>query len=127
MTYHRNRERHIALFPPDARLVFMLLTPIYCLFYETFHLCRHVNVNWFARSCSVINTIRRHHAAHHCQPIMMECNTNLTYPIANWYDGTSDLDRGLPGHLPNGYDARSVKPEFATAQGAELDARAKPA
>lgn len=41
--------------------------------------------------------------------------------------GTSDLDRGLPGHLFNGYDTRYVKPEFKTDQGAELDARAKPA
>ena len=58
---------------------------------------------------------------------MIERNINLTYPVADWYMGTSDPDRGLPGHLFNGYDTRFVKPEFATDPGVELDARAKPA
>jgi hypothetical protein len=70
-----------------------------------------------------VNTIRRHHAAHHSQPIMMERNMNLTYPIADWYMGTSDLERGLLGHLFNGYSTRYVKKEYASDQGAELDAR----
>ena len=118
MTYDTNREWRIVLFPPYALLVFMLLTlppalilgfvwsanagyilmmltPIYYLNYETFHLCCHVHDNWFVRNCPLVNTIRRHHAAHHSQPIMMERNMNLTYPVADWYMGTSDLDRGL--------------------------------
>jgi hypothetical protein len=70
-----------------------------------------------------VNTIRRHHAAHHSQPIMMERNMNLTYPIADWYMGTSDLKRGLLGHLFNGYSTRHVKTEYASDQGAELDGR----
>jgi hypothetical protein len=41
--------------------------------------------------------------------------------------GTSDLDRGLLGHLFNGYSSRFVKKEFAGNQGVELDARTKPA
>ncbi len=40
---------------------------------------------------------------------MMEVNMNLTFPIADWLFGTSDLDRGLIGHLFNGYDARFLK------------------
>jgi hypothetical protein len=79
------------------------------------------------RLCPLINTIRRHHAAHHSQPIMMERNMNLTYPIADWYMGTSDLDRGLLGHLFNGYSTKHVKKEFVSDQGAELDSRASPA
>jgi hypothetical protein len=75
------------------------------------------------RNFPLVNTIRRHHAAHHSQPIMMERNMNLTYPIADWYMGTSDLDRGLLGHLFNGYGTRHVKKEYAADQGAELDAR----
>jgi hypothetical protein len=35
---------------------------------------------------------------------------NLTFPIADWALGTSDLDRGLLGHLFNGYDETHVKP-----------------
>jgi hypothetical protein len=58
---------------------------------------------------------------------MMETNMNLTFPIADWFFGTSDLDRGLLGHLFNGYSSRFVKKEFAGNQGVELDARTKPA
>ena len=34
---------------------------------------------------------------------------NLTFPVADWAMGTSDLDRGLLGHLFNGYDETHVK------------------
>jgi hypothetical protein len=34
---------------------------------------------------------------------------NLTFPIADWLFGTSDLDRGVVGHLLNGYDTRYLK------------------
>jgi hypothetical protein len=34
---------------------------------------------------------------------------NLTFPIADWLFGTSDLNRGLLGHLFNGYDERHLK------------------
>jgi hypothetical protein len=34
---------------------------------------------------------------------------NLTFPIMDWLFGTSDLDRGLLGHLFNGYESRFVK------------------
>ena len=44
-----------------------------------------------------VNTIRRHHMAHHNPAIMMERNMNLTFPL-DWLFGTSDLDRGLLGH-----------------------------
>jgi len=146
MTYDTNREWRIVLFPPYALLVFMLLTlppalilgfvwsanagyilvmvtTIYYLNYETFHLCCHVHDNFFVRHCPLVNTIRRHHAAHHSQPIMMEHNMNLTYPVADWYMGTSDLDRGLLGHLFNGYSTRYVKTQFRNDQGQELDSR----
>ena len=34
---------------------------------------------------------------------------NLTFPIMDWLFGTSDLDRGLFGHLFNGHDMRFIK------------------
>jgi hypothetical protein len=53
----------------------------------------------------------------------MHVNMNLTFPIADWALGTSDLNRGLLGHHFNGYDERFVKEElkpimarFRTAQ-----------
>jgi len=43
---------------------------------------------------------------------MMHVNMNLTLPIADWAMKTSDLKRGLLGHLFNGYDERHVKDEL---------------
>ena len=93
------------------------------MLYETFHFCCHVQENWFVRNAPFINTIRRHHAAHHNMGIMMHLNMNLTFPVADWIMGTSDLNRGLIGHLLNGYNDQYVKEElkpviarFRTAQ-----------
>jgi hypothetical protein len=93
------------------------------LVYEFFHFCCHVPENGFVRNMPFVNTIRRHHKAHHNMGIMMHVNMNLTFPIADWALNTSDLNRGLIGHLFNGYDERYVKGElkpimarFRTAQ-----------
>lgn len=80
--------------------------------YETFHFCCHVRDNWFVRNVPFINTIRRHHTAHHNMGIMMHVNMNLTFPIADWFLNTSDLKRGLLGHLFNGYSDAHIKPEL---------------
>jgi len=40
----------------------------------------------------------------------MHVNMNLIFPIAEWFRRSSDLDRGLLGHLFNGYDTEHVKP-----------------
>ncbi|MNL86805.1 hypothetical protein D3C87_2156700 [compost metagenome] len=37
---------------------------------------------------------------------------NLTIPLADWFMGTSDLRRGLLGHLFNGYSDKHVKEEL---------------
>jgi len=80
--------------------------------YETFHFCCHIPENSWLRRVPLVNTIRRHHAAHHNMGIMMHVNMNLTLPIADWAMKTSDLDRGLFGHLFNGYDERHVKDDL---------------
>ena len=80
--------------------------------YETFHFCCHVPDNAFVRNMPLVNTIRRHHAAHHNMGIMMHVNMNLTFPIADWAMGTSDLKRSLLGHLFNGYSEQHVKEEL---------------
>ena len=92
-------------------VVFITMVGHY-LVYETFHYCCHCHDNWFVRNAPFINTIRRHHTAHHNMGIMMHLNMNLTFPIADWAMGTSDLNRGLLGHLFNGYDETHVKPEL---------------
>jgi len=92
-------------------VVFITMVGHYLL-YEVFHFCCHVPENWFVRNMPFINTIRRHHKAHHNMGIMMHVNMNLTFPIADWALGTSDLKRGLIGTLFNGYDERYVKEEL---------------
>jgi len=75
------------------------------------------------RHIPFMNTIRRHHIAHHDQGIMMGTNMNLTYPIADWLFGTSDLDRGLIGHIFNGYDTRFRKRNLKKARATAADSR----
>ncbi len=85
------------------------------LIYEFMHFCCHVEESWFVRNCPFVNTIRRHHAAHHDQAIMMERNMNLTFPIADWLFGTSDLERGPLGHIFNGYSTEHVRGDLRRA------------
>ena len=80
------------------------------LLYETFHFCCHIKENAFVRHMPFINTIRRHHAAHHNLGIMMHKNMNLTFPLADWFMGTSDVKRSLWGTLFNGFDETHVDP-----------------
>jgi hypothetical protein len=93
-----------ALWSTNAGYLLMCTTTGIYLNYEFFHWCCHVKDDRIIRHVPFINTIRRHHIAHHNTAIMMEKNMNLTYPIADWLFGTTDLDRGLLGHLFNGYD-----------------------
>ena len=37
---------------------------------------------------------------------------NLTFPIADWLFGTSDLNRGLLGHIFNGYSISYLKQDL---------------
>ena len=97
------------IFTPNVGWLFMCTTTGMYLLYEFMHFCCHVEENWFVRNCPFVNTLRRHHTAHHNARLMMETNMNLTFPIADWLFGTSDLDRGLVGHLFNGYDTRHLK------------------
>jgi hypothetical protein len=100
------------LINPNAGYVTFITMIGHYMVYETFHFCCHVPENAFVRHMPFVNTIRRHHIAHHNMGIMMHVNMNLTFPIADWALGTSDLNRGLLGHLFNGFDERYVKEEL---------------
>lgn len=132
MRFRDHKDWRVTVFPPFALVTFIMMsippalilgllitgnvgwlvicttTSMY-LVYEFMHFCCHVNESWFVRSCPFVNTLRRHHFAHHDTRLMMEKNMNLTFPIADWLFGTSDLDRGLLGHLFNGYSSAHVK------------------
>ena len=47
----------------------------------------------------------------------LERNFNLTYPVADWFFGTSDLKCGLLKHVFNGYDSRCVRSELTRRAG----------
>lgn len=96
----------------NAGYILMITIVGQYLIYETFHYCCHCHENGFVRNMPFVNTIRRHHTAHHNMGIMMERNMNLTFPVADWVMGTSDLNRGLLGHLFNGMSEKYVKPEL---------------
>jgi hypothetical protein len=135
MRFADHHDWRVTFFPPYALVVFTLMsippailagvavsanvgwlliasTTAMYLIYEFMHFCCHVEDNWFVRHMPFVNTIRRHHAAHHNQSIMMERNMNLTFPIMDWAFGTSDLDRGLLGHVFNGASDRHVKTDM---------------
>ena len=92
-------------------IVYMTMVSHY-LIYETFHYCCHIQENWFVRNVPLVNTIRRHHAAHHNLGIMMHKNMNLTFPLADWIMGTSDLKRGLLGTLFNGFNENHINSDL---------------
>jgi hypothetical protein len=132
MTFENHRDIRITVFPAYAVTIFVIIAvpfavglgflisanvgwlfiavvAVLALTYEFIHLCCHMEENWFVRNCPLINTARRHHTAHHNTRLMMECNMNVTFPVADWWFGTSDLERGLLGHLFNGYNTRYLK------------------
>ena len=92
------------LFTANVGWLFIITTTSMYLIYETMHFCCHVGDNFILRNLPFVNTLRRHHAAHHDQGIMTKVNMNLTFPIADWLFKSSDLNRSLLGHLFNGYN-----------------------
>jgi hypothetical protein len=131
-SFDNSRDFRIVFFPPYALVAFIALSippaallgwiglsnagwlllitnvALY-LNYELFHYCCHVKDDRIVRRIPLVNSIRRHHIAHHNPALMMERNFNLTYPIADWFFGTSDLRCGLLRHVFNGYDVSAVR------------------
>ena len=100
------------IFNPNVGYILYMTMVGHYLLYETFHYCCHIKENWFVRNMPFINTIRRHHAAHHNLGIMMHKNMNLTFPSADWIMGTSDIKRGLIGTLLNGFNQDHIDPKL---------------
>jgi hypothetical protein len=134
-TIDNTRDFRIVFFPPYALVAFMALSlpPAALLMllglpnagwlllitnvglylnYELFHYCCHVKDDRLVRHIPLVNSIRRHHIAHHDPALMMERNFNLTYPIADWFFGTSDLRCGLLKHVFNGFDTSAVRTDL---------------
>ena len=82
------------------------------MFYEFIHFCCHVDDNLLMRNLPIVNTARRHHMAHHDHALMMEVNMGIGTPIIDWALGTSDLKRGLLGHIFNGGSTKHVRSDL---------------
>jgi hypothetical protein len=131
-SFDNSRDFRIVFFPPYALVTFMALSLAPALIlnrlgfanagwlllitnvalylnYELFHYCCHVRDDSIVRRIPLVNSIRRHHIAHHDRDQMMARNFNLTYPVADWFFGTSDLECGLVKHVFNGYDTSKVR------------------
>lgn len=93
----------------NAALILLVSVAGMYMLFEVMHFCAHAPENAFLRNMPLINTMRRHHVAHHDEKIMMDRNMNFTLPIFDWLMGTSDLDRGLLGTIFNGYSQRHVR------------------
>ena len=50
---------------------------------------------------------------------------NLTFPISDWLFGKSDLDRGLYGHLLNGFSTTHLRPSLKARPKGSLEAAAQ--
>ena len=102
------------LLGPDAGYMVPITLIGHYMLYESFHFFCHVPENAFVRHCPIINSVRRHHSVHHNMGVMMHINMNLTFPLADWAMGTSDLNRSLLGHVFNGYQKEFQKPELTS-------------
>lgn len=91
----------VALGPGEARLWFISIVVMY-LVYEVVHLLCHARSARIVNRIPLVNTIRRHHLAHHDETLMAKYNFNLTVACSDWLFGTSDLKGGLLRHLFNG-------------------------
>ena len=106
-------------------LILCTTTGMY-LVYEFMHFCCHVDENAFVAHCPFVNTLRRHHTAHHNKSLMMQTNMNLTFPIADWLFQTSDLNRSLLGHLFNGYSTKHVRKNLNVIPNLPIEAASGP-
>lgn len=93
----------------NAGLLIVITTVTMYLLFEAFHLGSHLPEGTWASRLPVVNSMRRHHRAHHDQSLMMSHNMNFTLPLADWFFRTADLDRGLVGMILNGESDRHVR------------------
>ena len=110
----------------ECRLAVYVDTTGMYLVYEFMHFCCHVDENCFVKYCPFVNTLRRHHTAHHNARLMMEVNMNLTFPIADWLFGTSGPRPRAYRSLLNGYGTRHLKKKLRAQPKSPEEAAAQP-
>jgi sterol desaturase/sphingolipid hydroxylase (fatty acid hydroxylase superfamily) len=58
------------IFSPNVGWLFMCVTTGMYLIYEFMHFCCHLDESWLVKRCPFVNTLRRHHTAHHNTQLM---------------------------------------------------------
>lgn len=109
-----------------ARVWFATIVGMY-LIYEVVHLLCHVRSGALVEKIPLINTIRRHHLAHHDESLMGKRNFNLTFAASDWLFGTSDLRGGFLRHLFNGGRTADIAIFPAEMRGSETKPKPIPA
>lgn len=93
----------------NAGLVLVVTSVFMYLLFEAFHLCAHLPDTHWATRIPLVDTMRRHHLAHHNPSLMMTHNMTFTLPWADWYFKTSDVERGFWGTTFNGASSQYVR------------------
>lgn len=74
---------------PNIAWLFVATAMGYYLTYEWLHFCYHLPPDSAIGSIGFVQTLRRHHAAHHDPALMGRYNFNITFPIFDRLMGTT--------------------------------------
>jgi len=74
---------------PNTAYLFVMTSLAYFLNYELLHLAYHLPESHWAFGIPFMKTLRRHHMTHHRPDLMSRYNFNITYPVADWFFGTT--------------------------------------
>jgi hypothetical protein len=88
-----DQYRHGLILPNVGWLLISTRTSMY-LIYEFMHFCCHVDENWFVRHTRFVNTLWRHHTAHHDQSIMIFAM--WPFPEVKRADTVGEAHRDIP-------------------------------
>ena len=112
-----------SIFTPNVGWLFMCVTTGMYLIYEFMHFCCHVDENWFVRNCPFVNTLRRHHTAHHNARLMRRLHepdvSDCRLAVRN-VRSRSGSDRPLAERLRNPVPQAGLA-EHATPAGRSCD------
>lgn len=78
---------------PNVGYLFVLTAILYFLNYELLHFAYHCDPGSWLGRLPVIESLRKHHLAHHDKRLMTRYNFNITYPIFDHLFGTRYRDK----------------------------------
>ena len=73
---------------PNVCFLFVLTAILYFLNYELLHFAYHSDPRSLIGRLPFVQSLRKHHIAHHDKRLMTRYNFNITYPVCDWLFGT---------------------------------------